>query len=67
MLAGTLILSLMLSPGELRPLACAAGMCLLRPAGFLAAVLAAALASSLLIAALYDTGADLSLLQYVRN
>jgi hypothetical protein len=33
----------------------------------LSAVLAAALASSLLMAALYDTGADLSLLQYVQN
>jgi peptidoglycan/LPS O-acetylase OafA/YrhL/CubicO group peptidase (beta-lactamase class C family) len=46
------------------PLACAAGMRLLRPAGFLAAVLAAALASSLLMAALYNTGADMSRIYY---
>jgi peptidoglycan/LPS O-acetylase OafA/YrhL/CubicO group peptidase (beta-lactamase class C family) len=46
------------------PIACAAGMRLLRPAGFLAAVLAAALASSLLMAALYDTGADMSRIYY---
>ncbi|HEU5098008.1 MAG TPA: serine hydrolase [Roseiflexaceae bacterium] len=46
------------------PLACAAVMRLLRPAGFLAAALAAALASSLLMAALYETGADISRIYY---
>lgn len=46
------------------PLICAAGMRLLRPAGFLAAVLAAALASSLLMAALYLAGADTSRIYY---
>ena len=46
------------------PLACAAGMRLLRPAGFLAGVLAAAFASSLLMAALYDAGADTSRIYY---
>jgi CubicO group peptidase (beta-lactamase class C family)/peptidoglycan/LPS O-acetylase OafA/YrhL len=46
------------------PLACAVGMRLLRPIGFLAAVLAAALASSLLMATLYDTGADISRIYY---
>jgi peptidoglycan/LPS O-acetylase OafA/YrhL/CubicO group peptidase (beta-lactamase class C family) len=46
------------------PLACAAGMRLLRPAGFLATVLAAILASSLLMFALYESGADTSRIYY---
>jgi peptidoglycan/LPS O-acetylase OafA/YrhL/CubicO group peptidase (beta-lactamase class C family) len=46
------------------PLACAAGMRLLRPAGFLVAVLAAAVGSTLLMVALYQTGADLSRIYY---
>ena len=46
------------------PLACAAGLRLLRPAGLLVAVLAAALASSLLMAWMYITGADVSRIYY---
>ncbi|NJN19777.1 MAG: acyltransferase, partial [Oscillochloris sp.] len=46
------------------PLLCAAGMRLLRPAGFLAAVLAAALGSSLLMAGMYDAGVDVSRIYY---
>jgi peptidoglycan/LPS O-acetylase OafA/YrhL/CubicO group peptidase (beta-lactamase class C family) len=46
------------------PLACAAGLRLLRPAGFRAAVLAAALASSLLMAAMYDAGTEISRIYY---
>jgi peptidoglycan/LPS O-acetylase OafA/YrhL/CubicO group peptidase (beta-lactamase class C family) len=46
------------------PLACAAGMRLLRPAWFLGVVLAAALGSSLLMVALYNSGADISRIYY---
>lgn len=46
------------------PLACAIGMRLLRPAGFLAAVLATALGSSLLMAGLYNAGVETSRIYY---
>ncbi len=46
------------------PVLCAVGLRLLRPAGFLATVLAAALASSVLMGGLYEVGADVSRIYY---